>query len=91
MKNMSIEEIGELFSRYGMTVTGIDIGEEENIANVHIEVSSVLIYSIDTIDAIVKKIKDLRSTFVEQDAIEDITFGDLYQGIWRIIIHFNED
>lgn len=91
MTDMNIKDIRELFSQSGMVVGDIDIDEEENLANVYIEVSSALTYTIHGVEAIIKKIKDIRTILAEEMLIEDITFGDLYQGEWRVIINFKTE
>lgn len=88
MTDINIKDIRELFSQSGLIVGDVDINKEENMANVYIEVSSTGTYTIYGIETIIKKIKDIRTILVEEMLIDDMTFGDLYQGTWRIIVHF---
>lgn len=91
MIDMNIKEIKELFSQIGIIVKDADMNEDENMANIYIEVSSTGIYTIEGIENIIKKIKYLQSTLIGERLIDDITIGDLYQGTWRILIHFKTE
>lgn len=91
MIDINIKDIKELFSQSDMIIGDVDINEEENVVNVYIEASSTGTYTIYGIETIVKKIKDIRTILAEEMLIEDITFGDLYKGIWRVLIHFKDE
>lgn len=84
--------IKELFSAEGFVIGEIDLDEEEYIANVLVEVNIIGLYSpLETVN-IANKIKKMETLLVEQGFIHDIKFGDLFEGNWRIKVHFlNED
>lgn len=85
------EEITELFSQYDFIIKDIDIIEEENLANVYIVVGDTDLYRIVAIDNVIKKIKEMEGELINEGMIEYIMFGDLYQGIWRILIYFKKE
>jgi hypothetical protein len=83
--------IREFFSAEDLIVGEIDLDEDEYIANVFIEVNIMGVYLPAEIMSIVKKIEKMETLLVEQGFIHDIKFGDLYNGNWRIIVHFLND
>ena len=85
------EEIRELFTHMNFLVRDVDIDEEENLANVYIDINSTLTYSIETIETAIKKVKELEQRLVEEGLIEYILIGDLYQGSWRILVYFKKE
>lgn len=93
MEDMGKEEITELFSKHNFIVTDIDINDkcEELYASIYILVSDVLQYGIDTIEHIVNKIKTMREELIKDGLIDDIMFGDLHNGGWRILVYFKGD
>ena len=91
MTEIDAKEIRELFSQAGIVVGDVDINQDENIANVYIEVGIEETYTIYGVESILKKIKDVRTVLTEGGLIEDITLGDLYKGSWRILVHFKQD
>lgn len=82
------EEIKELFTHMNFFVKDVDIDEEENLANVYIDINSTKIYAIGTIDATIKKFKDLEQKLIEEGLIDYMLLGDLYQGSWRVLVYF---
>ena len=88
MEDMGKEEIIELFSQHDFIVKDIDIVYEEILANVYIVVGDIELYRIDTIEKIVKKLKNMKDELTKEELIKDIIFGDLYQGDWRILVYF---
>jgi hypothetical protein len=93
MTDINIEDINEadiikLLSHYDITVSDIDIDEDNNSANVYIEVNAIGIYTIDWIETILKKLRTIQDELVKEGLIHDISLYDLYQGTWRISINF---
>lgn len=84
------EEIKELFTHMNFFVKDIDINEEENLANVYINVNSTTIFAIGTIEATIKKIKEFEQRLIDEGLIEYMLMGDLYQGSWRILVYFKQ-
>lgn len=82
------EEMIELFSRFGFLIKDIDIDEKENLANIYVAASDTELYRTATIDNIVKKVKEMKEELTKEGMIEDIMFGDLYKGSWRILVYF---
>lgn len=85
------EEIKELFAHMNFFVKDIDINEEENLANVYIDVNSTAIFTIGTIEATINKVKELEQRLIDEELIEYMLMGDLYQGSWRILVYFKEE
>lgn len=83
--------IKELLSAEGLVVGDIDLDEDEYIANVLIEVNPVGLCSPSDIGLLALKIEKLETKLVMQGFIHDIKFGDLYEGNWRVIIHFLDE
>lgn len=83
--------IKELFSAEGLIIDGIDLDEEEYVANVLVEVNSVGIYLPTEIAGVLNKIKKMSTKLVEQGFIHDIKFGDLVKGSWMIFVHFLDE
>lgn len=93
MTDINIEDINEkdiikLLSHYDIIVSDIDIDEDNNSANVYIEVNTIGIYTIDWIETILKKLRTIQDELVKEGLIHDISLFDLYKGIWRISINF---
>ena len=84
-------EIKELFSHMNFFVKDVDINEEENLANVYINIDSTTIFTIGTIETIIKKLKDLEQSLIDEGLIEYILIGDLYQSVWRILVYFKKE
>lgn len=93
MEDMGKEEIIGLFSKYGFIVKDIDINDkdEELYADVYIVASDTGLYRTDTIENIVNKVKTMKEELVKDGFIDDIMFGDLYYGSWRILVYFKGD
>ena len=85
------EAIKELFAQTNFFVKDVDIDEEENLANVYINIDSTTIFAIGTIERTIKKVKDLEQRLIDKGLIEYILIGDLYQGAWRILVYLKKE
>lgn len=88
MEDMDTEEIMELISRYDFIVKDINIIDEEILANVYIVIGDTEQYRIDTIEHIVKKLKNMKEELTKEGLIEDIMISNLFKGTWRILVYF---
>ena len=91
INDVNIKDIKELFSQHELIVSDIDIDEENNSANVYIEVSVMDTYTIDWIESIIKKIRTIQDELVKEGLIDDISLADIYQGEWRISVNFKTE
>lgn len=91
INEINIKDLKELFSQHEINVSDIDIDEENNSANVYIEVSAIGIYTIDWIESIIKKLRTIQDTLVKEGLIYDISLADIYKGVWRISINFKTE
>lgn len=91
INDVNIKDIKELFSQHELIVSDIDIDEENNSANVYIEVSVMDTYTIDWIESIIKKIRIIQDELVKEGLIDDISLADIYQGVWRISVNFKTE
>jgi len=88
LEDINKADITKLFSHYDIVVSDVDIDKENNSANVYIEVNAIGIYTIDWIETIIKKLRNIQDELIKEGLIDDISLYDLYQGIWRISVNF---
>jgi len=91
VEDINIKDIKELFSQHELKISDIYIEKDDNLADVYIEVNAIGIYTIDSIENIIKKFKTIQEDMVKAGLIYDITIRDLFKGIWRISINFKTE
>jgi len=90
-EDMGKEEIIELFSQFDFIIKDIDMVEKENLVNVYVVINDIELYRIVTIENVVKKVKEMKEELTKEGMIEEVVFGDLYKGSWRILIYFKKE